>query len=467
MPGPATRYDVVVVGSGLAGLVAASRAAELGAAVLLIDKGGLAPEGNTQTTSGDYYTAGAPVASDPDELYARATRGGGARPDLALAWAENCKRALEWLEHVGVQVDRQVDELPRLEPRSSLSSAPVYRTDVGPTIVRKLRAFYEALHGVSMSRTKALKLQTRGRSVVGLEALDGTGKKLRLEGAATILATGGFQGNKDLLRRHVGPHADACKLMGSAGDTGDGLLMAIKVKAMTVNLPYVHAHLVSAVALTDDRFWPYPTLEALLEDGMVVDHKGRRFGDEGWGDVRIANLMASSRDPARAYLVFDGEAWERSKGDPRSIVPPNPWLAEKNSGLCRAEGIRELARQLGVDDDGLESTLEEFNTAASRRRLGQLAVPRLNNARPLKPPFYGLRVVPGIVSTMGGPLVNRRAAVIDENGRVIQGLFAAGDLVGGLMGGRFGGYVGGISQAAVTGLLAAESAHKLSLTVPA
>lgn len=466
MPAAASRYDVVVVGSGLAGLVAASRAAELGATVLLMDKGGVPGEGNTQTTSGDYYTAGAPVSSDPDELYARATRG-AANPDLAWAWAENCERALDWLEHVGVQVEGRADALPRLEPRSSLSPAPVYRTDVGPNIVRKLRAFYEVQHGVSMSRTKALRLLTKGGAVVGLEAVDSSGRRFKVESSATVLATGGFQGNKELLRRHVGPHAETCKLMGSASDTGDGLLMAVKAKAKTVNLQYVHARLVSAACLTDDRFWPYPTLETLVDDGFVVDRKGRRFCDEGWGDVRIANAIASWDDAASAYLIFDEESWERSKGDSWSIVPPNPWLAERGGGLCKAESIRDIARQLGVDEGRLQATLDEFNLAASRRRLGQLPVPRLNNARPLRPPLYGLKVVPGIVASMGGPMINRRASVIDVKGSAIPGLFAAGDLVGGLMGGRFGGYVGGISQAAVTGLLAAESAHRLAVTIPA
>jgi succinate dehydrogenase/fumarate reductase flavoprotein subunit len=68
----AGKYDVLVVGGGLAGLVAASRAAELNATVFLLDKGSVFGEGNTQTTSGDYYTAGIRVTSDPGELYTRA-----------------------------------------------------------------------------------------------------------------------------------------------------------------------------------------------------------------------------------------------------------------------------------------------------------------------------------------------------------------------------------------------------------
>lgn len=458
-----TKADVLVVGGGLAGLVAASRAAELGATVLLLDKGSFLGDGNTQTTTGAYYTAGIRPSSVPGELYARAMRGGAAYPELASVWADNCLRALNWLEHAGVEVDNHPD-VPLLEPHSSISTAPVYKIDVGTNIIKKLRAFFEMQHGVSMSKTRAVKLLSKGGKVVGLEAADSLGSKITIRSSATVLATGGFQANRELMRKYVGRHADLCKLMGSSTATGDGLKMAMDVKAKTVNLGYFYGRVVSFKALTDDRFWPYPTMDTLIEDGIVVDQKGRRFCDEGWGDIPLANTLATWDDVSKSSLIFDETAWERSKGDSASVVPPNPWLTEKEGGIFKADDLSDLARKLGIDGQGLESTVERFNTAAARRQLGELQVPRFNNARPLKSPYYGLRLLPGIVSTMGGPLINRRASVLDKNGAPIPGLFAAGDLVGGLMGGRNGGYVGGISQAAVTGLLAGESARKVAMS---
>ena len=459
-----TRVDVLVVGGGLAGLVAASRAAELGSEVLLMDKGSLLGEGNTQTTSGAYYTAGVRANSDPGELYTRAMRGGAASPDLAMAWADNCQRALEWLERVGIDVDRRGGDVPQLESKSSVSTAPVYRVDVGTNIIKKLRTFFETQRGVTMSRTRAVKLWTYDGKVVGLEATDSSGNRIKVRSAGTVLATGGFQANRELLRKYVGRHADSCKLMGSASATGDGLKMAMGVRARVVNLGYIYGRVVSLKALTDDRFWPYPTMDTLIEDGVVVDRKGRRFCDEGWGDIPLANKLATWDDVTRACLIFDEEAWERSSTDAQSVVPANPWLKEKDGLLFKAESLSELASKLGVDPKNLEATVEQFNAAAVRRRLGELAVPRFNSARALKPPYYGVKLLPGIISTMGGPLINRRANVVDRHEKPIPGLFAAGDLVGGLMGGRNGGYVGGISQAAVTGLIAGESARKYSMS---
>lgn len=466
MSAAAKRADVLVVGGGLAGLVAGSRAAELGAEVLLLDKGSFLGDGNTQTTTGAYYTAGIRATSTPGELYARAMRGGAANAELASVWADNCIRALDWLEHAGVEVDKRGD-VPLLEPKSSVSTAPVYKIDVGTNIIKKLRAFFESQHGVSMSKTRAVRLLTSGGKVTGLEAADSSGNRITIRSAATVLATGGFQANRELLRKYVGRHADSCKLMGSSSATGDGLRMALEVRAKAVNLQYIYARVVSLKALGDDRFWPYPTMDTLIEDGLVVDRKGRRFCDEGWGDIPLANTLATWDDVTRAWLIFDQTAWERSRTDAQSVVPPNPWLDEKDGGLFRAESISDLGRKLGVDGRGLEATLERFNAAAVRRRLGELEVPRFNNARQLRPPYLGLRLLPGIISTMGGPMINKRASVLDRNDKPIPGLFAAGDLVGGLMGGRNGGYVGGISQAAVTGLLAGEGARRLAMaTVP-
>jgi len=157
------KHDVLVVGAGLAGLVAASRAAELGAVVLLVEKGGFMGEGNTLTTTGAYYTAGISYGSSADELNNRAMTRGAAFPELARAWADNCRRGLEWLESAGVQVDRTGGETPRLEVRSTISAGPVYKVDVGPNIVKKLRAFFDAHQGVSASNTTVVKLLTQGR----------------------------------------------------------------------------------------------------------------------------------------------------------------------------------------------------------------------------------------------------------------------------------------------------------------
>ena len=87
-------------------------------------------------------------------------------------------------------------------------------------------------------------------------------------------------------------------------------------------------------------------------------------------------------------------------------------------------------------------------------------MPRTGKPKPLRPPYYGLKVVPGITFTMGGVLINGRGEVLNQSEQPIAGLYAAGDAIGGLMGGHRGGYTGGLMQAVVTGILAGENAAR-------
>ena len=130
---------------------------------------------------------------------------------------------------------------------------------------------------------------------------------------ATILATGGFSANKELVKKYIGPHADECKLRGSKQDTGDGLRMALAIGAKAVNLQYFYGHLIARKALIDDRFWPYPRLDSFVDEGILVDRDGKRFVDEGRGDVAVANELARTNDATGAVLIFDHESWEASK----------------------------------------------------------------------------------------------------------------------------------------------------------
>lgn len=468
----AVECSVVVLGGGIAGSIAASRAAELGADVILLEKDKFfLGDGNTLMTSGAYFTAGASPRSSSEVLYNRAMAGGVADPQRAKAWSENCSRAIDWLASAGVAVREGPNGNILIEPESSISMAPVYRMDVGMNILTKLRTFFEARQGVVSTRTRGLRLLMNGTVVEGVEAEEKDGRRVRIKSGATVLATGGFQANADMLREHIGRHADRCRLRGSSSARGEGFKMAVEAGAKAANLGYFYGHLQSAKALTDDRFWPYPRVDTLVEDGVLVSDSGERLFDEGRGDIALSNEVAKLDDVTSTSLVFDAVAWERARGDvssPLKLPSPNPWLEEKGGGLCAAETLVELGRRLGVNPTRLETTVREFNAAAEAKTLKELAVPRTNLPKPIaKPPFYGLRVVPGITFTMGGVMTTGKGEVLTVSGEPIAGLFAAGDVTGGLQGGYNGGYTGGLSQAIVTGLLAGEGAYHFSKSLKA
>jgi fumarate reductase flavoprotein subunit len=240
--------------------------------------------------------------------------------------------------------------------------------------------------------------------------------------------------------------------------------MALAVGAKAVNLKYFYGHLISRKALVDDRFWPYPRLDAFVDKGILIDRSGARFVDEGRGDVAVANELARTDDVTGSVLIFDQQSWDAAKDDAFSnsvkTPAPNPWLADNDGEIFSDLTIEGLARKVGVDEFRLAATLKDYNRAVEANAAQSLAIPRTGKPKPLRAPFYGLRVVSGITFTMGGILVNGRAQALNQTEQPIPGLFAAGDAIGGLMGGYRGGYTGGLMQAVVTGILAGESAAR-------
>jgi fumarate reductase flavoprotein subunit len=461
--------EVVVVGAGLAGFTSAVRASEQGAKVLLIDKSnGELGDGNVLMASGSLRAGGKSPKSNPAELYEFVMAEKVGYPDLVKAWSETCGRAVDWLASAGVGLQETAPGRIWLNQKSEISLAPVYKKDVGTRALTKLKERFVNLGGRYLNGVAAERLileNGRVGGVIGKQA----GSEIELPARATILATGGFSANEEMVRRYIGPKADRCKLRGSKQDTGDGLRMALEAGAKAVNLQYFYGHLIARKALVDDRFWPYPRLDSFVDEGILIDRHGRRFVDEGRGDVAVANELARSDDPTGATLIFDHESWEASKHSPAStslmIPAPNPWLSDNGGEIFLHETIAGLAGALGVDAQNLTVTLEQYNRAVASNQPGSLAVPRTGKPKPLRAPFHGLKVVSGITFTMGGVLIDGRAEVLDAAENPILGLYAAGDAIGGLMGGYRGGYTGGLMQAVVTGILAAENAVNLTKTI--
>jgi fumarate reductase flavoprotein subunit len=456
--------DVLIVGAGMAGFTAAVRAAENGANVILIDKSGNElGDGNVLMASGSLRAGGMSPKSNPGELYDFVMAEGVGYPDLVRAWSATCGRAIDWLADCGVALDEQQPGRIWLDQESAISLAPVYKKDVGRRALSKLRQRFEQLGGGCMNGIEAVSLIREGERIAGVAAKK-QGEAIELRSRATILSTGGFSANKEMVSQYIGDHADQCKLRGSKNCTGDGLRMALAAGAKAVNLRYFYGHLLSRQALTDDRFWPYPRLDSFIDEGLLVDRNGNRFVDEGRGDVAVSNELARTSDVTGATLIFDFATWDAAKDDPFSksvkTPAPNPWLIDNEGEIFHDETIEGLAQKLGIGAANLVKTVKQYNHAIESGNPSSLAVPRTGKPKPLRPSYYGLKVVPGITFTMGGVLVNGRCEALNLEEKPIPGLYAAGDTIGGLMGGYRGGYTGGLMQAVVTGILAGENAAR-------
>jgi fumarate reductase flavoprotein subunit len=461
--------DVLIVGAGLAGFAAAVRASEQGAKVLLIDKSaGALGDGNVLMASGSLRAGGKSPRTNPQELYDFVMAEGVAYPDLVKAWSATCGRAVDWLIGAGVRVTESAPGRIWLDQSGAVSLAPVYKKDVGTRALSKLKERFLQLGGNYLNQVEAQKLLLEHGRVCGVGGIQ-SGAPVELRSRATVLSTGGFSANKEMVKQHIGARADECKLRGSKQDTGDGLRMALAVGAKAVNLQYFYGHLISRKALVDDRFWPYPRLDAFVDEGILIDRNGNRFVDEGRGDVALANELARADDVSGATLIFDQESWNAAKDDALANTvktpAPNPWLMDNDGEIFTAPTMGELAAVIGVDPATLTETVQRYNRAVQSGATDSLPIPRTGKPKLLREAFYGLKVIPGITFTMGGILINGRGEALSESEAPISGLYAAGDTIGGLMGGYHGGYTGGLMQAVVTGILAGENASRSATAV--
>ena len=460
MSAVATRHDVVVVGGGIAGLVAAGRAAELGLSVVVLEQG----EGerylcNTRYTGGTFHVGYTDVAKPAAELLGvidKATAG-FSRPDVARAIASDAHRLVLWLQGQGVRfLNLGKYHTYVLAPPSRTGPGLDWEGRGGDVMMQGLEANLVKRGGSVVRGTRATGLDVSGAPVVRVHATQ-RGAPVAFDADAVVLADGGFPADPSLIREHISPVPEKLQQRNARTSRGDALRMAQAVGGATVGMDCFYGHLLSRDAMTNDALWPRPYVDALAVAGIAVGPDGRRFADEGEGGVPLANAVARQPDPLSATLVFDHTVWMDAGTSP--LIPANPHLPKAGGTFHEAGSIAELAKLIGVPVDALERTVADYNAAVDAKATAGLTPPRRADkyapAPIRKAPFYGIPVCAGITNTMGGIAVDGDGAVLDAHDRPIPGVFAAGAATGGLEGGPAIGYVGGLVKA-VLGLRAAE-----------
>lgn len=460
------RWSLVTMGGGLAGLVAAGRAIELGGSALVLEQ---SPDPLHQCASrvngGIYHLGFRSVEADPNELediVIRSTGGFVERP-LARALATNAGRSARWLAQAGVEfTSMEPDEGWKDRVLAPVgfhdSTSFVWRGLGADRMVARLEARLLEQGGEIRRGTRVTDLIMDAGRCVGV-LTDGPDGAQRIHADAVVLADGGFQDNVGLLRRFVSPRPEHLKLRGLPGASGDGIHLAERVGAKLTGMETFYGHLLSADSLRRDGLCPFPFLDLLGAAGMLLDGEGRRFVDEGRGPHAMSNALARHGD-ALATVVFDDAMWHSAGRE--FFCPPNPNLIKAGGTLHRADDLDALAAAAGLPADALRRAVDAHNEAVASGRLESLSPARSAKRHPPRPfavpPFYAAPVCAAITHTMGGVVVDERARVVDRADQPIPGLYAAGSTCGGLEGGPEAAYLGGLVKATVFGLLAAESA---------
>lgn len=447
-------FDLVVVGSGIAGQVAATTASEAGLSTVLLEKterlgGSSAMSGGYFAFSGTAEQASEGVA-DSAELFMRDLLESGRQlNDRALleTYLERQEETYRWLKDHGVT-------FRALEISSGQSAARSHNSAIKDVLAALQRDF--ATHGGDTRLNHRATQLVTGDSgtVTGVIADTGDGEQLFTGRAGVVLATGGFSRGADLLRIFA-PDQLAAIPYGGRENTGDGLKMAWKLGAGMADMAFISGTYGSHPDTGEDF---HELLTAYYLGAIVVNRHGRRFVDESQS-YKILGREVLKQPDGLGFEIFDADVRVQSQpGIPLTDID----MLEELGHLYKADTLAELAELTGIDPDGLANTVARYNAVVDDQHEDELGRTSLCNgvgalARVDRPPFYAYPAKSLLTSTFSGVTITPAGQVTDINNDIIDGLYAVGEITGGFHGAA---YITGTSlgKGAVFGRIVAQHA---------
>ncbi|MFI6251759.1 FAD-dependent oxidoreductase [Streptomyces sp. NPDC051016] len=440
----AETVDLLVIGGGMAGLSAAARVASEGGTVVVVEK--------AERTGGSARFAGFVWTTPSVEEMRRVNPDGD--PELATALVDGFADGVAWIRSLGVECRPPVPVLGfgrghQVDTNHYLDTCERLIRDRGQEV---------------LTGTSTRSLVTENGVVKGAECVLPDGSSRRFDATWTLLASGGFQGDRHLRAEHVHPHAADMGVRANPDSRGDGLTLGRTAGAAFGRKDAgFYGHLMPAgVSLAD----PARFVDLALyysEHALLFDTTGERFVDETAGD-HLTTMALLERPESRGLLVADARV--HREWISASYVEGIPGVDKFQ--LCHRAGARaavadslddftSMPEEWGYPGATIRDRIEEFNAAMGA---GGTTVPgRLLDRQPLdEPPFYVVEAAPAITFTFGGLLIDAQAQVLaaGSDGRTpVPGLLAAGADAGGLY---RRAYAGGLAPALVFGLAAARTA---------
>ena len=485
--------DVVIVGAGGAGMTAAMTASDAGKSVIILESQAMVGGNSVRSTGGmnaaktvyqdenefgegagvekmlksaaDNYadnefitSLAATVAQqwadyqanpvgyfDSVELMELDTMVGGKginNPELVKTLVEGTAPAIDWLDENGMS-------LHNVAAFGGASVKRIHRpvneegkvVSVGAYLVPLMEKACQD-RGVEfiLNTTADTILTDANGQAVGVSGTDKDGNTVTVNAKAVILATGGFGANLDMVASYK-PELKGFMTTNAPGIQGQGIAMATAIGAATVDMDQIQIH---------------PTVEAntaaLITEGLrgdgaiLVNANGERFTDEV--STRDKVSAAEIAQPGSfSWLIVD-----QAMADASNVIQGYITKGYTKQGAT----YEELAKEIEVDPAAFAATMEKWNGCVEAKTDADFG--RTSFANPLNTaPYYAIKVSAGVHHTMGGVVINSSTEVLKEDGSVIPGLFAAGEVTGGVHGAnRLGGTA--VADFVVFGRIAGSSA---------
>lgn len=445
-------YDIVIVGSGGAGMSAALEAKEKGLNPVIFEKMAVVG-GNTLKSSSGMNASETKFQkeegiSDSNDLFYEETLAGGHGtndPEMLRFFVDHSADAIDWLDSMGIRLNNLTITGGMKEKRTH---RPEDGSAVGQYLVNGLIKNVQEKDIPVFVNADVKEITEKDDQVNGVKVQFDHKEDKTIKADAVVVTTGGFGANMEMISE-TNPELKDYVTTNQIGSTGDGIKMIEKLGGYTVDMKEIQIH------PTVQQEKSYLIGEVVRGEGAIlVSSTGERFVNEL--DTRDAVSSAVNQTPDKfTYLIFDSGVKERAKAIEQY---------EKLGFVVEGQTLAELAKEINVPDTALEATVAKWNEDVAAK--SDTAFNRTTGMEHdlSKGPYYAIKIAPGIHYTMGGIKVNPETEVLTKEGTSIKGLYAAGELTGGLHGEN---RIGGNSVAEIiifgrqAGIKSAEFVHSL------
>jgi flavocytochrome c len=432
-------YDVIIIGSGFAGLAAALEVRKYGSSVVVLEKMRV-PGGNSAISGGLVAAAGSPlqiaqgINDSPELMRADMLRAGMDlnQPELVRIVAEQSAGVLQWtIDELGVEYKSSLSHLgghsvPRTYNTTNTSGSGIIRPmlsrcrELGITI--QLKILLE--HFIMDAKNEIEGVEIR-EGYIFPNPETGMIKRLRAR-KAVILATGGFSQDKTFRAIQNPMLTDGIESTNQPGATAESLVEAIRIGATPIQLSQIQ---LGPWASRDEEGFGVGSMFSMLAGfpyGILVDKKsGRRFVNELSDRRLLVDAMLNSGREALAIVDSKGVRYASTLDK-----------CLKRGVVQQYDSIDELADDNQIPPDILRETIGSYNASVEKGVDDEFGKPMPDDLSPIQyPPYYSIRLISKVHHCMGGVQINADAQVIHvQTFRPIGRLYAAGEITGGIHG---------------------------------
>lgn len=444
--------DVVVVGAGAGGTVAAVSAVEGGLKTVLLEKNAV-PGGNGNYMEGSYAAESSVQKAAGVKLTAADSfnemmnyHHWKANAPLVRRFVDESKYTIDWIQDHGVKFIEVTSMWPEKRKAKNLTWH-IYPGKHGSSLIQAMTKIFTDKGGKLLTQTPGKELLMKDGKVAGVVAYNKEGDKITIHASNVIMATGGYLENDEMVKKYGAIPATP---NGSPGHTGDGINMALSAGAVPDNMElivYNGAFMpVKGEALCEG---PNGQLRALFRQGLLnVNHVGNRFFNEEKTREWPFSSNAIQREGGNVFVVFDADTAKELKttgylvqcglyikaGTPADKFDALVEANQKVGNVFVGNTIEEVAQKAGMDPKKLARSarmMTEFTKKGHDDQFGK--DPRFLR-KVDKAPFYIVRGKLHALSSGNGVKVTEFMEVVDKNDQVIPGLYAIGHDAGGFYG---------------------------------